>query len=194
MTRIFAVACLRLIVSGDCMLKLCNSCNQEKPILEFGKHADCRDGHRPYCKNCGTAITKAWRKRNPEHRKALARAYNKRRVSKNPDYGRQWYRAQCANRGEEFRAKQRASDNKRRAAEINATPHWLSAIHLAQIQEFYDVAVARSMQMGIQHEVDHVIPLNHKLVGGLHVPWNLQVLTREENRAKGNRFMQEMHK
>lgn len=121
----------------------------------------------------------------------LARAYNKRRLSKNPDYGKQWYKAQCENRSEEFRAKQRANDNKRRAAEINATPPWLDAIHLAQIQEFYDVAVARSTQMGVPHEVDHIVPLKHKIVGGLHVPWNLQVLTREENRAKGNKFTQE---
>jgi hypothetical protein len=172
------------------MLKLCNSCNQEKPIFDFGKHSECRDGYRPYCKNCGSAITKAWRERNPEHRKKLARAYNRRRLEKNPNYGREWYKTQCDVRGEEFRAKQRVSDNKRRAAELNATPHWLDAIHKAQLQEFYDLAVARSTQTGVPHEVDHIIPINHKNVAGLHVPWNLQILTRKENRAKGNKLMQ----
>lgn len=132
----------------------------------------------------------AWRERNPEHRKILSRAYNKRRLVKNPEYGRQWYKTQCDIRGEEFRAKQRANDNKRRAAEINATPNWLDAIQSAQIQEFYDISVARTMQTGIAHEVDHIIPLNHKIVVGLHVPWNLQVLTREENRAKGNKLIE----
>ena len=37
-------------------------------------------------------------------------------------------------------------------------------------------------------EVDHVVPLNGKKVSGLHVVGNLQVLTREANRAKQNRF------
>ena len=38
------------------------------------------------------------------------------------------------------------------------------------------------------HELDHIIPLNHPDVCGLHVPWNFQWLTREENSKKSNSF------
>lgn len=35
--------------------------------------------------------------------------------------------------------------------------------------------------------IDHIIPFKGKNVSGLHVSWNLQYLTPEENMKKGNR-------
>lgn len=41
----------------------------------------------------------------------------------------------------------------------------------------------------IGFEVDHIIPIKHDDVCGLHVPWNFQYLTKTDNASKNNYFM-----
>ena len=67
---------------------------------------------------------------------------------------------------------------KRRAAELKRTPKWAD---LKAIKEIY-----RNCPKG--YHVDHIIPLRGKKVSGLHVPENLQYLTKEENLKKYNKF------
>ena len=62
-----------------------------------------------------------------------------------------------------------------------ASPSW---IDLAALRSHYKRARALTLATGVQHEVDHIVPLGGKLVSGLHVPWNLQVVTRAVNRSK----------
>lgn len=44
----------------------------------------------------------------------------------------------------------------------------------------------RAAELGLT--VDHVIPLQHPAVCGLHVPANLQLMAHRENSKKGNRW------
>lgn len=75
----------------------------------------------------------------------------------------------------------------RKARKRQATPPWLTKIHKEAMRIFYQAAVYMSEQTGIKHHVDHIYPLVGKNSCGLHVPWNLQILTATENLKKGNR-------
>jgi hypothetical protein len=79
-------------------------------------------------------------------------------------------------------------NQKRYAAKLKRTPPWLSQDHLNQIKNFYIESAELSKLLGVWHEVDHIVPLQGTTVSGLHVPWNLQILTAKENSMKGNRF------
>jgi hypothetical protein len=67
-------------------------------------------------------------------------------------------------------------------------PQWLTDEHWAQIDALYSEARRLTKETGIIHNVDHVYPLRGKTCSGLHVPWNLRVVTRKENLRKANRL------
>ena len=76
--------------------------------------------------------------------------------------------------------------NKRFARLKNATPAWAD---MKKIKEFYVEAQTLTRSTGIVHEVDHIVPIQGRLVCGLHVENNLRVLTRDDNRAKLNHHL-----
>lgn len=67
-----------------------------------------------------------------------------------------------------------------------AAPPWLTEAMWDAMGAMYVEAARLSRETGEPREVDHVVPLCGKRVCGLHVPWNLQILTRKENLSKGS--------
>lgn len=126
-----------------------------------------------------------------EEKKLRRKLYNAEYYSKNPDRGRERTREKAeyyASRGGKEKKAQRLKANpavvnaeqaRRRAAQLRATPPWADA---RAIKDFYRRATESGM------EVDHIVPLRSKKVCGLHVHFNLQLLTADENVRKGNKF------
>lgn len=105
------------------------------------------------------------------------------------EYMRQWR----GEHTEQFHVAMRAWGQRRRGHKTamnairkqhiaRATPHWLTKGHWTEIIGWYDEAHITGMH------VDHIVPLRGKTVCGLHVPWNLQLLSPIDNLSKGNKL------
>ncbi len=149
-------------------------------------------------------------KANPENRKAISRKsylkhkekrdrYNKEWVRKNRDkcsgYSKKWQR----NNKEKVkkREKEYAKANSElrcfyssnyRARKLKATPKWLSFKDKERIKDIYAKRKVMSERDQVTYHVDHIVPLKGDIVCGLHVPWNLQIITEKENCSKNNKL------
>jgi hypothetical protein len=83
----------------------------------------------------------------------------------------------------------KASTKHRRDKHKQATPKWLSLEQKAEIRKIYVDAMTVSKVTKVPYVVDHIIPLRGQDVCGLHVPWNLQIMSREENLKKSNKLL-----
>jgi hypothetical protein len=81
----------------------------------------------------------------------------------------------------------RALDRKRFAAQRQRTPVWLDVVDCAEM-EFTYIWCNALRSCGLDYHVDHIVPLQGKIVSGLHVPSNLQVIPAKLNLSKHNRW------
>lgn len=72
----------------------------------------------------------------------------------------------------------------RRALKRQAVPSWVDK---PAIKAIYLLAKKKSTGCAKYH-VDHIIPLKHHLVCGLHIESNLQVISQKDNLQKSNLF------
>ncbi len=161
-------------------------CKRCGTFMRYSKTAQCRACHAEwsakYAKENRLIINARSRERwlSNENRKARQREWQ----SNNRDKCRRACRTWAANNPENNLERV----NRRRALKLKACPKW---VNRRELRSIYDEARRISASTGTQYHVDHIVPLNHPLVCGLHVPWNLRLLTAEENIRKGNTFMLE---
>jgi hypothetical protein len=147
---------------------------------EWAQAAETRaDYFREYNKSdAGQKAKKGYYERNKETVIASAQArpdeaknqYKKKYKEANPDL----YKELVSVRRRRFR---------------DATPKWLSPEQRMEIRLKYRLAIELSRATGVRHAVDHEVPLQGDEVCGLHVPWNLRVITQDENLKKSNKLV-----
>lgn len=84
--------------------------------------------------------------------------------------------------------KRSAIETRRRVAKMQRTPTWLTADEHWMVEQAYELAALRTRMFGFSWHVDHIVPLQGKLVSGLHTPYNLQVIPGRDNLRKNNRY------
>jgi hypothetical protein len=168
----------------------------------------CKHGHIAARKTKGACIEclkVEWAKGN-EMRADYFREYNKREDVK--DRKNEWYQENreavinnAATRPahvlreyrnvwkENNKTQIRADTKARRRKHREATPPWLTRKQKSEIRQLYQIAITMTQTTGEQYVVDHIVPLRSHEVCGLHVPWNLRVITQEENLKKSNKLV-----
>jgi hypothetical protein len=71
-----------------------------------------------------------------------------------------------------------------RARALHAVPPWAD---LQAIAAIYAECRRITLETGVEHHVDHIAPLIGVNACGLHVEYNLQIITKAANLLKGNR-------
>jgi hypothetical protein len=158
--------------------RVCKTCGLEAHTQEdlelFAINAPSKYGRANYCIVCNKERNRNYHYENKEKKNEKSRRW----AAKNPDLIRE-AKKRWQKRNPD---KLNAQTARRRASKKQATPVW--ADHEI-INDFYLEAKYHNM------EVDHIVPLQHKLVCGLHVEHNLQLLTKEQNCSKGNKLLPE---
>lgn len=199
-------------------MKTCTKCGETKPLEMFSRKLK---GYQSRCKTCCSADHKAWHaankakaneasKRRYRDNREAALAKQKEYYANNSEackaYANNWrtdnkdkVKAEYLRNADAYRLRaitwKRNNPDKQRANEAlrrSRVRHYLPWADKNAIAEVY--RDAREMRaLGIDCEVDHIIPLRGKTVSGLHVHNNLRVVLREDNRRKWANFDEDMH-
>ena len=152
--------------------KVCSTCAKSQPISNYHKKSVAPDGHTNVCKSCCKVYNKKWRSENR----------GKLRLDKARDYkeNSDRYKERASKWKQENRPRATELNARRRAGRASATTNH------SEVRGMYTLAQKLSEFTGSDLQVDHIEPLVHNEVCGLHAGVNLQLLDTKENARKGN--------
>jgi hypothetical protein len=122
--------------------------------------------------------SRLWALANPEKKHAIHRKNRQKDLEAHNARNREWNK-----NNKPIKA---ALQAKRKTAQLQRTPAWDPDTHL--IIAKYQLAAMLTKASGIEHHVDHIIPLQGRKVSGLHVFYNLKVIPGSDNVKKSNKF------
>jgi hypothetical protein len=161
-------------------MKTCKWCNTEKSFDNFYKTKTAKDGLQSHCKDCHSKYnSKKYYENHEENRKRLSNYYHE-----NHEVEKENRRSHYRNNKSTYLFNYYKREDRLKLA----TPSWLTNEMLQEIKLIYKRRQELSESTTIEYHVDHIIPIQGGNVCGLHVPWNLQILTAEENLRKSNKY------
>lgn len=180
--------------------KRCSTCKSDHPLSLFHKSKSGTLGVAGRCKACAVQAARDWHHSNRERANATSAAFRSANPCHNKAYMGAYYerhkdrikkrvRARETALVELLRPANAAKTARYNASKVRATPAWADQ---KEILAFYELAAKLAAETGVPHNVDHVVPLQSRLVCGLHTPANLQVLPKAVNQSKSNRWWPDM--
>ena len=160
-------------------MKVCSKCKVEKDLDQYYRGKRYKDGYRSACKPCELKRGAKWRESNSDHHRSLKQAWYSKTANKarTAETVKLWKGANSA--------RVLSYEGHRRARKLQQCPTWANTDAL---QDVYTSAKLLGQLTGKTFHVDHIVPLNHALVSGLHTADNLQILTARQNLVKSNKF------
>ena len=171
----------RKVSSGDCL-----ECVRERHHRKM-KDPDYREHQRLSSKR---GRQSSWYKktleRDKKYRMLLRQVTHVTRLIKKSQT--EWYENPDQAAIDRERKNQYAAE-RRRSVSV-ATPAWAN---IKDIRLLEREARQLSESTGVQQHCDHYYPIQSDVVCGLNVPWNIQIISAEENHAKSNRLPEEFY-
>jgi len=158
------------------VISQCSKCNNIALLARNYKNKIGKYQFNSWCVACEKLRKNIWRKNNLERYKRKAAAWAKI----NPDKVKQSHKKYVLQNFEKVNSTKSA----RRKRLHTHKPAWANVFF---ISEAYALARLRTKLTGFAWHVDHIVPLNSKIVCGLHVENNLQVIPAIENLRKGDK-------
>ena len=161
-------------------------CGGIKPLWSFNRNRSKKFGISNQCRVCDNKAAKLWMANNKERRKLYRKSYYQKNKDREFEMMRSWS-SNNREKSNKIKAKykrynldkQAALAAKYRFIKHKQTP-LLSGLDIMKINLLYKI----SDYLGSYYHVDHIQPLSK---GGMHHPYNLQIITAKENIIKKDR-------